>query len=195
MFPGASFLFLASVSLSGDPYTVSRDEAIWVEDSFSAYQEKSQRLQSVNVWVNSVPYRFEKEDDWQASTRFFAQGGDCEDYALAKMKILRSQGVPAQQLRLVLVKNRQNMPHAVLLHSSGDMFDNSTVVLDSETDRIIPLHRRKDLLPFVSFSKNNIYVHKNGNWTVQTRFDGLPQHGDKWAAIQNAYHPYSIDKK
>ncbi|MBB6523036.1 transglutaminase-like cysteine peptidase [Pseudoteredinibacter isoporae] len=189
MFSGASFLFLASVSLSSEPYSAITDRKIWTDDSHTVYQQKSDKLSAVNAWVNSVPYSYEKEDNWLDPDTFFTQGGDCEDYALAKMKILRSQGVPATQLRLVLVRNHLGLPHAVLLHSSGKMFDNSTLVLDSETDKIVPLYRRKDLTPFVSFSQSNIHVHKNGDWNAEVVFDGLPQHGNKWAAVQGAYNP------
>ena len=41
--------------------------------------------------------------------------GDCEDYAIAKYAILRAAGVPAQDLRLLLVRDRAvSQDHAVL---------------------------------------------------------------------------------
>jgi len=41
--------------------------------------------------------------------------GDCEDYAIAKYAILRAAGVPAEDLRLLLVRDRAvSQDHAVL---------------------------------------------------------------------------------
>jgi predicted transglutaminase-like cysteine proteinase len=48
-------------------------------------------------------------DRWTAPLSTFAAGrGDCEDYALAKIVLLREAGVPAQNLRFVIVAEKRN---------------------------------------------------------------------------------------
>ena len=51
---------------------------------------------------------------WSGALATFSRGqGDCEDYAIAKYVILRAAGVPAEDLRIMLVRDliaRELMP-------------------------------------------------------------------------------------
>jgi len=62
------------------------------------------------------------------------RGGDCEDFALLKMKRLIEAGVDPKSLRIAtaLDENREN--HAVLLVTTPD----GEVVLDNRRSRVLP---------------------------------------------------------
>ncbi len=120
-------------------------------------------LQYVNARVNSaITYRDDsvgwgKSDYWANPLEIASKGfGDCEDYAIAKMWLLRSIGYDESQLQLVLLKNkRSGIQHAVLaVHVNGERY-----VLDNMTQNI-----GKDSLfvaysPIVSFVGDNNFIH------------------------------------
>jgi predicted transglutaminase-like cysteine proteinase len=99
------------------------------------------RIEAVNRAFNSaihytadfaqhgVAYR------WTAPLATLAAGrGDCEDYAIAKYAILRAAGVPASDLRLLLVRDRAaRQDHAVLskCRSTSPGSNSFDVVIDS----------------------------------------------------------------
>jgi predicted transglutaminase-like cysteine proteinase len=89
---------------------------------FAAARTGRARIELVNRAVNSA-IRYTSDysqhgvaDLWTAPLATLATGrGDCEDYAIAKYVILRAAGVPAHDLRLVLVRDRAaRQDHAVL---------------------------------------------------------------------------------
>jgi len=95
-------------------------------------------VESVNDSVNRHPYISDLllwgvSDYWATPTEFFAKGGDCEDFAIAKYDWLRFLGVPDDHLRIAIVHDRiQNMPHAVLI-----LYINGTaMVLDNQIQDI-----------------------------------------------------------
>lgn len=66
---------------------------------------KQSDLQEVNDEVNALPYvsdaaRYNAPDFW---ARVDSEGGDCEDFALAKLKRLIDRGWPISRLRLACV--------------------------------------------------------------------------------------------
>ena len=79
-----------------------------------------ERITAVNSFINEVRYREDDDnwgvgDYWAAPGEFFASGGDCEDYAIAKYYSLRALGFPAARLKIVvLYDNKRQLPHAVL---------------------------------------------------------------------------------
>jgi predicted transglutaminase-like cysteine proteinase len=60
------------------------------------------------------------------------RGGDCEDFALLKKRVLISRGLPANRLLIAAVLDRDGKSHAVLVlrTEEGDL------VLDKLTDRV-----------------------------------------------------------
>jgi predicted transglutaminase-like cysteine proteinase len=76
--------------------------------------------------------------------------GDCEDFAIAKYVALRAAGVPAKQLRVLLVRdNIARLDHAVLAaNEDGHWFilDNrwTAAVEDNDVRRFIPLFALDD---------------------------------------------------
>lgn len=84
-------------------------------------------------------------DRWSPPLETFTTGrGDCEDYAIAKYVALTAAGVPAQDVKLIIVRNTAaNEDHAVVAVREGSewtILDNRwlTLVKDVEMPKIIP---------------------------------------------------------
>lgn len=103
------------------------------------------RIEVVNRTINtSVRYMSDyaqhgMPDLWSSPLATLASGhGDCEDYAIAKFVALREAGVPADHLRLVLVRDRAvRQDHAVLAVRHGDkwlILDNRHLRVDDAQD-------------------------------------------------------------
>lgn len=119
------------------------------------------RLNFVNQRVNNaIRYtsdmtQWATPDQWSAPLAggkgSFETGlGDCEDYAIAKYVALRAAGVPAKQLRVLLVRdNIARLDHAVLAaNEEGHWFilDNrwTAAVEDNDVRRFTPLFALDD---------------------------------------------------
>ena len=83
-------------------------------------------------------------DIWSSPLATFRSGkGDCEDYAIAKFAALLLAGVPAQDLRLVIVRNlKAHRAHAVLAAWLEDRW----LVLDNR--RFLLLEDREILMEY-----------------------------------------------
>jgi len=83
------------------------------------------KAEAVQRIVNARPYvddrsQFGVSDLWQTPLSFWANGGDCEDYAIAKYMALRVLGFSDAQLRLTIMTRRTDREiHAVLLVAVG----------------------------------------------------------------------------
>lgn len=119
------------------------------------------RLNFVNQRVNNaIRYtsdmnQWATADEWSAPLAggkgSFETGlGDCEDYAIAKYVALRAAGIPARQLRVLLVRdNIARLDHAVLAaNEEGHWFilDNrwTAAVEDGDVRRFTPLFALDD---------------------------------------------------
>jgi predicted transglutaminase-like cysteine proteinase len=78
-------------------------------------------------------------DYWEAPALTRGARGDCEDFALAKRRLLIAQGIPAAALSLAIVRTRFNEDHAVLVVATrqGDF------VLDNLAFRIRPWQKTR----------------------------------------------------
>jgi predicted transglutaminase-like cysteine proteinase len=114
--------------------------------------EDRARLQAVNREVNSsIRYmsdlaQHSVPDLWSAPLATFTTGfGDCEDYAVAKYAILREAGIAADDLRILLVRDRTiRQDHAVLAARHENrwlILDNRHLALteDTELGHFMPL--------------------------------------------------------
>lgn len=86
------------------------------------------------------------EDHWASPLATLASGaGDCEDYAIAKLVALRAAGVPADDLRLVIIRETvTGEDHAVVTARTDGhwrVLDNRTFVMidDTELSKYRPL--------------------------------------------------------
>lgn len=121
-----------------------------------------EQLVRVNRWVNrhiafADDARAGPADHWaNADESLRAGAGDCEDYAIAKMQILEAAGFDQRDLYLVLVRDLvRRADHAILVAR----VDGRMMVLDSNTDRILPAEAIQDYRPMMSFSGERSWIH------------------------------------
>jgi predicted transglutaminase-like cysteine proteinase len=118
----------------------------------------------VDTYVNQVTYiedraNWSKSDYWATPVEFFKNGGDCEDFAIAKYMSLRALGVPEERLRLAIVYDRiKEIPHAVLVVYTND----GALVLDNQSK----VMRRADEIsrykPIFSINRQAWWLHTDG---------------------------------
>lgn len=121
------------------------------------------RLRFVNTSVNRATTftndaRLGRQaDNWATAGETLARGaGDCEDYAIAKMQLLRSAGVPAADLFLVVGNDLSvRSAHAMLVVRLGTEY----WVLDNFHDDVRQSHSYREFRPIVSFSANGSWLH------------------------------------
>ena len=112
----------------------------------------------VNSWVNwRVRYQDDRGgDDWASAPATLIRGyGDCEDFALAKMALLKALGVPSDDMFLILLRDSQRTEHAVLAVKRGGRL----VILDNRTDLVLPAFKVKDYTPIMSYSGPFAWVY------------------------------------
>jgi predicted transglutaminase-like cysteine proteinase len=121
------------------------------------------RIDAVNRWVNArVSFvddsrRFNTADQWGGAAQTLAQGrGDCEDYAIAKMKLLEAAGVERRDMFLVIARDLvRRADHALLVvRHQGRL-----MVLDNNTDRIVDAATIRDYRPIMSYSADKAWIH------------------------------------
>ena len=121
------------------------------------------RLDAVNAYVN---HRVQFVDDirqygvadrWSLAADTLSRGrGDCEDYAIAKMAMLRRAGFADRDLYLVILKDLvRRADHAVLVVRSEGHFR----VLDNGTDRVLDSSDVHDYRPMLTFNVARAYTH------------------------------------
>lgn len=129
------------------------------------------QLEAINWYVNGrVQFEddfrhFGRADVWSSANDTLRSGrGDCEDYAIAKMQMLRAAGFPDHDLYLVVLRDLvRRADHAVLVaRAAGRM-----VVLDNGTDELIDTDKVSDYRPVLTFASY-------GEWTHGYRVQSAP---------------------
>lgn len=127
-------------------------------------QSEAEKIAGVNDYVNSVKYiedrqNYSKSDYWATPIEFFARGGDCEDFAIAKYASLRALGFRADQMRIAIVQDKiKNIPHALLIVYS----DEGTFVLDNQDKRMRLASDVNRYRPIFSINSASWWLHKDG---------------------------------
>ncbi|MDX8392400.1 MAG: transglutaminase-like cysteine peptidase [Mariprofundaceae bacterium] len=122
-------------------------------------------ISSVNDFFNhtrfiSDPKHWRVPDYWATPVEFLAtDGGDCEDYSIAKYFTLRELGIADNKLRITYVKAlRLNQAHMVLAYYPRP--DAEPLILDNLRREIMPASKRTDLAPVYSFNGLGLWVAK-----------------------------------
>ncbi len=116
----------------------------------------------VNSIMNQVRYArdnrlYGKSDYWATPVEFMENGGDCEDYAIAKYVSLRALGVPENRLRIAVVHDRQqNTPHAVLIVYT----ENKALVLDNQNRSVKDSSEIHHYKPIFSLNRSGWWLHQ-----------------------------------
>lgn len=123
------------------------------------------QLYEINNFFNRVPYisdikHWGKSDYWATPIEMLhTNGGDCEDYVIAKYFTLRAVGVPDSKLRMMFVTAlRQNQAHMVLAYYPEP--NAIPLILDNINPRILPANDRRDLRPVYSFNGEGLFKAK-----------------------------------
>ena len=132
-----------------------------------ALQAEREKLEMVNDFMNRTPFvsdaqHWGKEDYWATPVEFLStNGGDCEDFSIAKYFALRSLGVPDEKLRITYVKEIvvYNEAHMVLAYFPAP--DAEPLVLDNINKTIRPASTRTDLVPVYSFNGTGLWLAKD----------------------------------
>lgn len=118
-------------------------------------------LDVVNRFWNAWPYRLDsevwgREDFWASPAEFLSRSGDCEDYCIAKYFTLRELGVPAGDMRIVVVRETvRGAVHAVLAVYEGRQVH----ILDNLVEHVRPMRRVRNYEPYFSVNENGRWMH------------------------------------
>ena len=121
-----------------------------------------EQLQGVNDFLNQAPYVVDQlnygiDDYWSSPGEFFSRFGDCEDYAIAKFLSLRALGVPAANLRVVVVQDLNlKVGHAIL----AVFLSAGTLILDNQIMPVVRAESVHHYLPLFSLNETGLWLHR-----------------------------------
>jgi len=123
------------------------------------------KLGRVNDFFNQLVFEdddihWHQADYWATPMETLAtNGGDCEDFSIAKYFTLSELGVAEQCMRLTYVKALSlNKAHMVLTYQCRQ--EDPPLVLDNLNRQILPGEQREDLLPVYSFNAKGLWIAK-----------------------------------
>ena len=122
-----------------------------------------ERLEAVNWYVNKRVHfvddqvRWGRADVWSTASETLNSGrGDCEDFAIAKLAMLRRAGIADKDMYLVVLRDLvRRADHAVaVVRAGGHMY-----VLDNGSDRLLDSESVRDYRPILTFASNATFTH------------------------------------
>ncbi|HET6525353.1 transglutaminase-like cysteine peptidase [Sphingopyxis sp.] len=154
-------------------------------------------LARVNQWVNrEIAYvgddrNYRQRDFWATAEQTIARGkGDCEDFAILKMQMLRAAGIDPERMKLVLLRDlAANADHAFLLVET----DAGKLVLDNVTDRLYDGSRANAVRPVLSFSGNRRWVHAYRGTQPSPNLAAIPASEKSYTLALNNQRSVSAD--
>ena len=125
-----------------------------------------QKAVLVNDFMNITPFKSDrehwgKEDYWATPIEFLStNGGDCEDYSIAKYFTLRALGMSDEKLQITYVKEIRvyNEAHMVLAFFQNP--DAEPEILDNINKSLQVASSRTDLVPVYSFNGSGLWLAK-----------------------------------
>ena len=122
-----------------------------------------ERAEAINRYVNHrVTFvddwkQYGRADLWSSASDTLRRGrGDCEDYAIAKLQMLRAAGIADRDLYLVVLKDLvRRADHAVLVVRAGGRM----LLLDNGTDTISDTETVRDYRPVLTFNAAGTWTH------------------------------------
>ena len=121
------------------------------------------KIERVNRFFNRLNFvddalHWHKADYWATPVEFLAsEGGDCEDFAIAKYFTLLDHGIDEHKLTLTYVKAlKLNQAHMVLTYYPSPKAE--PLVLDNLVEAILPSSERTDLLPVYSLNGSGLWL-------------------------------------
>ena len=133
-----------------------------------------ERADLVNRFVNNrVSFvddlrQFGRADVWlTASETLRRRRGDCEDFAIAKMQLLREAGIAERDMYLVIAKDLvRRSDHAILVVRAGDRM----LMLDNGSDELLDSESVADYRPVLTFAAGQAWTHGYRRTTPNVTF-------------------------
>ncbi|WP_439133660.1 transglutaminase-like cysteine peptidase [Pseudomaricurvus sp.] len=125
-------------------------------------------------WVDDLEH-WGKKDYWATPLEMLAtNGGDCEDFSVAKYFTLNESGVDNEKLRITYVKALDyNQAHMVLAYYPTP--EAEPLILDNINKTILPASQRNDLVPIYSFNAEGLWLAKFRERKLPNSGKSLPQ--------------------
>ncbi len=124
-----------------------------------------EKLEKVNEFFNRVQFiddqlLWKKRDYWSTPVEFLVQnGGDCEDFSIAKYFTLKKMGIDEEKLNMTYVKALElNQAHMVVTYYETAAAE--PLVLDNLNPEILAASERNDLMPVFSFNGSGLWLAK-----------------------------------
>ena len=121
------------------------------------------QLRETNALMNEKRYvadgiNWAVPDHWATPFEFLRKrSGDCEDYAIAKYMMLRELGIPADDMRIVVLKDiKLRVDHAVL----AVYIDGTPFILDNRSSDIVPASAVQHYQPVYSINEHGWWLHR-----------------------------------
>ncbi len=129
------------------------------------FVDEMNTVREVNRFFNQMRFvddivHWGENDYWATPIEFLgSNGGDCEDFSIAKYFTLRHLGVPDERLRMVYVKAlRLNQAHMVVAYLPDA--DAEPLILDNLNPEVLRAGLRRDLQPVYSFNGESLWLAK-----------------------------------
>ena len=158
-------------------------------------KDERSKLELVNNFFNRVRWlddskHWKKKDYWATPVEFLiTNGGDCEDFSIAKYYTLKELGVPVAKMNLAYVKALEyNQAHMVLTYYSKPT--SVPLVLDNINKNILPANKRPDLLHVYSFNGEKLWLSKMGR---RTALVGTSNRLKPWVKLQSRVEKNAIN--
>ena len=125
-----------------------------------------QKLELVNDFMNQTRFvsdreHWGKEDYWATPIEFLStNGGDCEDFSIAKYFTLRALGVADEKLQITYVKEIRVFKEAHMVLAYFATADAEPLILDNINKTIQLASLRTDLVPVYSFNGSGLWLAK-----------------------------------
>ncbi|TAK45972.1 MAG: sulfate adenylyltransferase [Betaproteobacteria bacterium] len=150
-----------------------------------------EKLKLVNDFIHETPFYCDPvmwcaEDFWSRPVEFLANdGGDCEDFSIAKYFSLKALGVAEEKLRIVYAVYQRGTftgAHMVLAYYPSP--DAEPLILDNINQSVQPASRRPDLIPVFSFNSQGLWGAKEAKGRGQPG-EQYRAWSDHWKRVQS----------
>ncbi|MGB0467715.1 MAG: transglutaminase-like cysteine peptidase [Pontibacterium sp.] len=159
------------------------------------HESEPVKLQKVNDFFNSVRFlndinHWQKADYWATPVEFLiSNGGDCEDFSIAKYYTLRELGVPDKKMSIAYVRAVEyNQAHMVLTYYSSS--NAMPQILDNLIPQIKPANQRPDLIHVYSFNGDNLWLSKKGR---RAELVGTSDRLEPWVKLRSRLNNNTVN--
>ncbi len=150
--------------------------------------ELIKKLSHINSFINKILPAYDISsrssiDYWATPKEFLLQGhGDCEDYAIAKYFTLLELGIKKENLYFAVVdiKGERSL-HMILLYIEDK--NSSPLVLDNLSSMVVPLTKRKKLIPKFAFNEIDSYKFNHERFLTKVKINWGKE--NKWENLLN----------